>query len=143
MTAPGRRSAPGSRAAGLLLAAAVVVILAACTPGSGLAGRVWQLAATTTKVPASQDAVADPQAYTIEFRSDGSFSARADCNQVGGTYTTSGSSLTIDLSSTLAFCGEASLADVYVTGLGNAASYALADGELTITTTDEATMTFK
>jgi heat shock protein HslJ len=128
----------------LALAVVVALTLAACSSGSGLTGKTWQLTATTTKVPASQSVVADPQNYTIEFRSDGTFSAKADCNSVAGTYTTSGSELTITLGpSTLAFCGEESVSDVYLTGLGNAAGYAIASNQLTITTKDEATMTFK
>jgi heat shock protein HslJ len=126
------------------LAVALAVALAACSSGSGLTGRTWQLTATTTTVPASQSVVPDPQSYTIEFRSDGTYGAKADCNQAQGTYATSGSNLTITLGpSTLAECGPDSLSDQYLTGLADAASYAIAGGQLTITTKDEATMTFK
>jgi heat shock protein HslJ len=126
-------------------AVALVSVLVACSSsGGGLTGKTWQLTATTTTVPASQGVVTDPQNYTIEFKSDGTFNAKADCNNVGGTYTTSGSSLTIVPGpSTLVACPEGSLGDVYVAGLGNAATYAIANGQLTITTKDESTLTFK
>jgi heat shock protein HslJ len=132
----------------LLFAVAAValmsIVVACSSSSSGLTGKTWQLTATSTKVPASQGVVTDPQNYTIEFRSDGSFSAKADCNSVSGKYTTSASAMTITPGpSTLVACPEGSLGDVFVAGLGNAASYAIANSQLTITTKDEATMTFK
>ena len=126
------------------LAVGVAAVLTACSGGSSLTGRTWQLTATTTKVPASQGVVTDPQNYTIEFKSDGTFSAKADCNQVAGSYTTSGSSLTITPGpTTMVACAPESLSAVYIAGLGNAATYAIASSQLTITTKDESTMTFK
>ena len=88
---------------------------------------------------------ADQANYTIEFKSDGIYSAKADCNMVSGTYTTTSSGgLTIVLGpSTLVACPEGSLAPQYVAGLGNAASYAIADGQLTITLKDGGTLVFK
>jgi heat shock protein HslJ len=133
----------------LFTAAAIVAIAAAaCTSaGSGLTGKTWQLVAITTKVPAFQGVVpADQQAdYTIEFKTDGTFGAKADCNQLAGTYTTTSSGgLTIQLGpSTLAACPEGSLDTEYVTALGMAKSYAIANNALTITTTDEGTLEFK
>jgi hypothetical protein len=40
-------------------------------------------------------------------------------------------------------CGEGSFADLYVLGLSNAASYAIANDQLTITLTDQGTLVFK
>ena len=115
--------------------------------GGDLTGKTWQLTAITEKVPAFQGVVpeADQANYTIEFKSDGTFTAKADCNQLSGTYTTTSTGgLTIVLGpSTLVACPEGSLAPQYVTGLGNAASYALANGQLTITLKDEGTLVFK
>lgn len=124
---------------------AVIAVVVGCSSSAGsLTGKTWQLTATTTKVPASQGVVTDPQNYTIEFKTDGTFAAKADCNNVAGGYTTSGSSLTMSPGpSTLVACPEGSLGDVYVAGLANAASYAIANSQLTITTKDDATMTFK
>ena len=60
-------------------------------------------------VPAEQQSQ-----FTILFNSDSTFSATADCNVVGGTYTTSGSNITITPGpSTMAFCGEESLDTLY------------------------------
>ncbi len=129
------------------LAVVVTLIVAACSSGGGLTGKTWQLTAITEKVPAFQGVVPEAQQsnYTIEFKTDGSYKAKADCNQVSGTYTTTSSGgLTIVLGpSTLVACPEGSLSDQYVQALGNAASYAVANNQLTITLKDEGTLVFK
>lgn len=131
----------------IALGIAAVILVAACSGGSNLTGKSWQLTAITEQVPAFQGVVpADEQSnYTIEFNSDGTFNAKADCNNMSGTYTTTSSNgLTIVLGpSTLVACPEGSLAPQYVAGLGNAASYAIADGQLTITLADGGTLQFK
>ena len=129
------------------LAIAAALIVGACNSGGGLTGKTWQLTAITEVVPAFQGVVpaADQANYTIEFLADGTFNAKADCNQVLGTYTTTPEGgLTIVLGpSTLVACPDTSLAPQYVAGLGSAASYAIADGQLTITLKDEGTLVFK
>lgn len=131
----------------IVLAAAAILLVAACSGGSSLTGKTWQLTAITEQVPAFQGVVpADQQAnYTIEFKSDGSFTSKADCNSVSGSYTTtSDGGLTITLGpSTLVACPEGSMAPQFVAGLGNAQSYAIADDALTITLTDGGTAAFK
>ena len=117
------------------------------SPADGLTGKAWQLTAITEKVPAFQGVVpADQQAnYTIEFKTDGSFSAKADCNQVAGTYVTTaagGMAITVG-PSTMAYCGEGSMSDLYIIGLSNASTYAIASGSLTITLVDGGTLTYK
>ena len=134
----------------LTLGAAVIV--GACAPaGGGLTGKTWQLTAMTESVPAFQGVVpeADQANYTIEFLADGTFNAKADCNQVGGTFETadpaaaSGDLQIVLGPSTLVACPEGSLADMYVAGLGRAQSYAVANSELTITLDDGGTLAFK
>jgi heat shock protein HslJ len=124
-----------------------VLTVAACSGGSSLTGKTWQLTAITEKVPAFQGVVpADEQAnYTIEFGTNDTFTAKADCNNLSGSYsTTSSNGLTIGpIATTLAACPEGSFSDQYVAGLGNAASYAIADDQLTITLTDGGTLTYK
>ena len=114
----------------------VAAIVAACSGGSSLTGKTWQLTAITEKVPAFQGVV--PAA-------DGTFNAKADCNQLSGTYTSTGSGgLTIVPGPmTLAACPEGSLSTQYVAALGQAASYAIASGQLTITLTDGGTLVYK
>ncbi len=130
----------------LVLAMSAVVLLGACSASAGsLTGKTWQWTASTTKVPASQSVVPDPENYTIEFMSDGSFSSKVDCNQLSGTYsTTSSGGLTIVPGPmTLAACPDGSLDALYVAGLSGAQSYAVANSQLTVTTADESTLTFK
>ena len=127
--------------------AAIATIAAACSGGSGLTGKTWQLTAITEKVPAFQGVVpaADQPNYTIAFEPNLTFTAKADCNQLSGSYTTSGSNgLTIVPGPmTLAACPPESLSTQYVEALGKAASYEVASGQLTITLTDEGTLVFK
>ena len=134
------------------LAIATTAIVAACSnSASGLTGKTWQLTAITEKVPAFQGVVPDPEQanYTIEFLADGTFTAKADCNNVSGTYTTadpsapSGDIQIVPGPSTAAACPDGSLGDLFVLGLGNAASYAITDGGLTITLANQGTLTFK
>ena len=120
-------------------------MLAACGgSSSSLTGKAWQWTASTEKVPASQSVVPDPQNYTVEFKSDGTYSMKADCNQVNGSYTTSGSDLTIlPGASTLVACAPESMSDLYLQRIFLTTSYAIADSQLTLTQSDEGTMTFK
>jgi len=83
--------------------------------------------------------------YTIRFETDGSFNAKADCNTVSGTYTTTSSGgLTIAPGpSTMAACPEGSMSEPYILGLSNAASYAIDKDQLTITLKDGGTLVYK
>ena len=120
-------------------------------PGTGLIGKAWQLTAITLKDPAFQGVVpADQQAnYTIEFRADGTFSARADCNTLSGTYSTadpntaSGDLALVLGPATLVACADGSYSDLYILALTNTASYAIASNQLTITLKDQGTLTYR
>ena len=122
-----------------------VSMLAACNAGSSLTGRPWALSAVTGKTPAFQGVVpAYQQAdYTITFNTDGTYSGTAACNQIAGTYKTSGNSLTITAGgSTLAFCPDSDFGTIFAHSLTEAATYAITNDTLTITLTDGGTMTF-
>lgn len=127
----------------LTLGLTLGLALAACGGSSGLTGKAWQWTASTEKVPASQSVVPDPENYTVEFKSDGTYSMKADCNQLNGSYTTSGSTLTIAPgASTLVACGPDSQADLYLQRIFLTTSYAITDDQLVLTQSDEGTMTF-
>ena len=130
-----------------LAIAAALVVTACSSSSSSLTGRTWQLTAITEKVPAFQGVVPDAQQanYTIRFETDGSFNAKADCNTVSGTYTTTSSGgLTMAPGpSTMAACPEGSMSEPYIQGLGNAASYAIDKDQLTITLKDGGTLVYK
>ena len=70
--------------AGVLLA----TFLNRGSDSGSLTGRTWQLASITGKTPAYQGVIppAEQPLYTIAFATDGTFTARADCNSMSGTY---------------------------------------------------------
>jgi hypothetical protein len=90
--------------------------------------------------------VADRSKYTIEFQADGTFTAKADCNQVGGTYEVhrgdgrtdiglepgGGSISILPGPSTLAAYPPGSMGDLYGIGLGKASSFRIENGQLTL-----------
>ena len=121
------------------------LVLAACSSGSSLTGKAWQWTSWTTVTPQSQSDVADPSSYTIEFKSDGTFQAKADCNGVTGTYTSTASGgLKIDPDpSTLAACGADSVSEAFAEKLGLAIGYTFFRSEMTINLQDLGTMQFK
>ena len=130
---------------GILTLAVGGLLLVGCqsSGGSGLTGKTWQWTGSTTKVPASQSVVPDPENYTISFNTDGTFAAKADCNQVSGEYTSSGSDLTITPGpTTLMACPEGSLDGLFLEGLGTAATFTISGTDLTITDANEGTMQF-
>jgi heat shock protein HslJ len=90
----------------------------------------WQWQSTQASDGASIVA-ADPSRYTIEFRADGNLQIRADCNRVLGSYTVTGSSISIQLGpSTLVGCPPDSQADAFLAGLIQAATFAVSGGNL-------------
>ena len=90
--------------------------------GNSITGVVWQWETVTNKDTNETTAVPNPENYTIEFKEDGTFSGKADCNNIAGTYSQeNGFSITLG-PSTLAFCGEASLDTMYLDLLSNVAA---------------------
>jgi len=130
-----------------LLALAAMTVACGGSSSSGLTGKVWQLTAITEKVPAFQGVVpaADQANYNIEFQTAGTFTAKADCNVASGQYTTTATGgMTITPGPmTLVACPDGSLGPQYIDVLSEAASYVIADGQLTITATDGDTLAFK
>jgi heat shock protein HslJ len=132
----------------IALVIAATVALAACSgSSSSLTGKTWQLTEMTQRVAGGFGVVpeADQANYTIEFKSDGNYQAKADCNQTSGTYTTtSDGGLTIEPGpTTLVACPEGSLSDEYIQSLTDASGYAIVDGQLTIKLPDGWTLVFK
>ena len=105
----------------------VVLALAACapaatpTPANTMTGILWQWASVTDA--GKTTTVPNPTKYTIVFNTDGTITGQADCNSFTGAWTQAGGGLTIKLgASTMAFCGEASLDQQYLTLLSNVAA---------------------
>jgi heat shock protein HslJ len=92
---------------------------------------IWQWTELVETDPAGQSLVADPENYTLVFRSDGTYTLEADCNVGSGGYTLEGNNLTLGPGPmTLAECGPESLFDLYLTTLGNVDSLTVEDGRL-------------
>jgi heat shock protein HslJ len=95
-----------------------------------LIGPVWQWVETRY----SNDSIVvppQPEAYTVNFVDGGRVSARADCNQKGGSYFLNGSTLTMKLlQSTMAMCPEGSLENQFVRDLSASAVWFEKDGDL-------------
>ena len=105
-------------------------LLAACGSGSdsesasgnSITGVVWQWETVTNKDTNETTTVSNPENYTIEFKDDGTFTGKADCNNIAGTYSQENGFAIMLGPSTLAFCGEASLDTVYLDLLSNVAA---------------------
>ena len=75
--------------------------------------------------------VPNPNDYKILFNEDGTANIKADCNNVLAEYTTDGSSLTLTMGpTTMVFCGEESLDQIYLARLSAVVSYVIQDGIL-------------
>lgn len=94
-----------------------------------LTGTVWQW--TSFVSPVTTTEVDNPAQYTILFNEDGTLNIKADCNTVLGSYTSEGSSISIELGpSTLAACPPESLSDQYLASLAAAAIYFFEEDDL-------------
>jgi heat shock protein HslJ len=127
----------------LLAVLAILVMACGTTASSGsasLTGKLWQWTESTISEPTT---IPDPSLYTVTFAEDGTFSAKVDCNQAAGGFTTTAEGgITITPGPmTMAACAEGSLSDVYIAGLGGATTYTVSDTELVLTTAT-GTMTF-
>jgi heat shock protein HslJ len=127
-------------------AVAVFALLGRGPDNGALTGKTWQLTAITGQTPSFQGVFPPEEQvlYTVEFATDGSLAARADCNAVTGTYELSGDDgMTITLgSSTLVACPDGSYGTIFANELGNVTTWAIASSELTLTTADGGAGTF-
>jgi heat shock protein HslJ len=117
-----------SRAATWLVALGAMLLLAACAPTAtpsstnSIEDILWQWTSLTNKSTGETMTVPNPEDYTITFNTDGTLTGKADCNTFNGTYTQeNGFSITLGASS-MAFCGEDSLDQQYLTLLSSVAA---------------------
>jgi heat shock protein HslJ len=82
--------------------------------------------------------------YTITFKAAGQADIKADCNQVGATYTTTpGGSITITPGpSTLAACPADSQGQQFVAALSSATSYNVEGAQLVLRQRDQSRLEF-
>ncbi len=112
-----------------------LLALAACAPAATPApvpttapaintiqGVIWQWASVTDQATKQTTSVSNPENYTITFNADYTFTGKADCNNIAGTYSQQ-NGFSIKLGpSTMAFCGEKSLDQQYLQLLGSVAA---------------------
>lgn len=96
----------------------------------GLTGTLWKW--QQTRYNNDQNAVpGDPSRYTITFDAGGKLNIRADCNRGGGSYSTKGKSLTLEVThTTRAMCPPDSLDQTFIKDLNAARIYFFRDGNL-------------
>jgi heat shock protein HslJ len=116
----------------------VLIALAGCSAvqsagspsGGTLTGQVWALTDLAGKAPVQDTGI------TIQFGTDDTVSGSSGCNQYSGTYTASGSSLTINapLASTMMMCAEPVMVQetAYQTALAGVKSYTVQGDKLTL-----------
>ena len=120
---------------------AITLLIAACSAGmepappknagAGLGGTAWQL----VRFQGGDDKTLTPDdksKYTIQFNTDGSISARIDCNRGRGTWKSAGSSqLQLGpLARTRAMCPPGSLHDQIVRQWEHVRSYVIKNDHL-------------
>lgn len=112
-------------AAGLL---ALLLLATACrqdatpAPEGTIQSIIWQWTSLTKQTRGETTTVPSPESYTITFNADGTLNGEADCNNFNGTYSQE-NGFAIQLGATsMAFCGEASLDQQYLTLLGSVAA---------------------
>jgi heat shock protein HslJ len=120
----------------IVLLLALFSFASACsnqTAGKNVMDTTWQWASLVETEPASQSVVPNPENYTLILQTDGNLSIKADCNMVGGTYILDGNALTIELgASTMAFCGEQSLDQLFLEMLNRVESYTIENDQLVL-----------
>jgi heat shock protein HslJ len=112
-----------------------MMILVACgapssQQGGDLTGKVWALTQLMGKPPVAATGI------SAEFTADGKVSGSAGCNRYNGTYTVSGSNISISspLASTMMMCEQAVMdqESAYLKALGEAKTFAVNGDQLTL-----------
>ena len=140
-----KRLVPTFVVASLLVTALLVPAAYADLQGE-ITGINWQWVQLTETEPASQSVVPDPENYVLLLNADGSVNLKADCNVVMWTYTLEDTSLSFNTvgPSTLAFCGDDSSDQLFLSKLGMGGTASIEEGRLVITLNENAgTMVFQ
>lgn len=82
-------------------------------------GILWQWLNVTNQSTDKTTTVPNPENYTITFNADGTLEGKADCNSFSGTYSQDNGFIITLGASTMAYCGDTSLDQQYLTLLGS------------------------
>ena len=110
----------------LVLLSIVLITIAACvpvptpapataTPSNTITDIAWQWTSVANRTTGETTEVANPDAYTITFREDGTLTGQADCNTFTGTYSQDGGFTITVVPDVMAACGGDSLDQQYLT----------------------------
>jgi heat shock protein HslJ/uncharacterized protein YraI len=100
---------------------------------------LWQWTNLVELEPANEIGVGDPENYDLVLRTDGTYSAKADCNRLAGTYELLGAKLTLNPGlTTLAMCTPESNYDLYMSLLARVTGVGLREGLLVLVLDDNA-----
>jgi heat shock protein HslJ len=126
-------------AMGLLVAGLLAPAVWADTHGE-ITGIQWLWSELTETEPASQSVVPDPENYVLVLNADGSANLKADCNLVQWTYTLEGTTLTFNTlgPSTLAYCGDDSLDQLFLSKLGMGGTVSVENERLVLALNEDA-----
>ncbi len=96
-----------------------------------LVGVTWQWIGFVDPAADGPEEISEPERYELTLNEDGTVDIKADCNNVGGTYTLDGGSIEIVPGpTTLVACPEGSLGDQFVQNLTFARIYFFQEGNL-------------
>ena len=109
----------------LVFLSIVLIVPAACvpvptpvpataTPSNTITDIVWQWTSVANRTTGETTEVANPDAYTITFREDGTLTGQADCNTFTGTYSQEGGFTITVVPDVMAACGGDSLDQQYL-----------------------------
>jgi heat shock protein HslJ len=120
----------------MTIAFAAATTAAACSSQplapSDIVGTAWQLH-TVHENGSDLISVVEPSRYTLQLQESGHVAAKSDCNSCGGSYTLSGSSLTLNqVVCTKVFCGDRSLDHFYTRALDGPTTVSVNGSEMTI-----------
>lgn len=92
-------------------------------PASSMHDIEWQWRELSGGAVNPAKTIPNPENYTLILRTDGSFSGKADCNNIAGTYTNNGGDFSFSLGpSTMMACGPDSMDQEYTRILSNITS---------------------
>lgn len=116
------------------------------TVNASFVNKTWRWTGLTATMPASEVRVSNPNQYTINFSSNGTYAIKADCNSGMGNYTLNKTVLKISTPTlTKVYCGDSSLDKSFLAGLTRVKSFQTdANGGLVLTMENPTNrMTFK
>ncbi len=89
---------------------------------AGIQNIVWQWVELSGTAVNPAQTIANPEKYTITFLPDGTFNAKADCNQISGTYSQENGFTIAPGPATMAICDDDGLGEQFVNLLAGVAA---------------------